>query len=179
MGYSDPAVTHVPATSTIAPAAWGVAVNTAIEWLAADKARCRIYNNASISIPNAVDTAITFNTEDHDVGSVHSTSSNTSRATVPAGADGDWCWRGSVEFPANATGFRYGAITVGGVTQIALDMNLGTASAAVTCAPCSLLYPMVAGQYVELRAFQNSGGALNANFTSKYSPVLEGCWMGT
>ena len=43
-----------------------------------------------------------------------------------------------------------------------------------TIIPVTTIYQLTAGDYVEVRAYQNSGGALNVNSTANYSPEF---WM--
>ena len=64
---------------------------------------------AVTSIANAAFTAILFDTEDAgspDPFGIHSTTTNTSRFTVPTGWAGVWHFEGVACFPANATGSR-------------------------------------------------------------------------
>ena len=50
--------------------------------------RCSAWNSATQSVPASTFTVLTFDSEDYDVGGLHSTVTNTSRLTVPSGGDG-------------------------------------------------------------------------------------------
>ena len=50
--------------------------------------RCQVYSTAAQSLAADAWTAVTFESEEYDVGSLHSTASNPSRITVPAGSSG-------------------------------------------------------------------------------------------
>jgi len=142
-----------------------------------DPPRCRVYNSANISLTSGVVTALTFNTETSDTG-MHSTSVNTSRITVPSDGAGWYSIGGTVRFAANTTGYREIKVTLNGTTDIAVMRvpNSGaTDDARVTI---HTEYPLAVGDYVELNATQNSGGALNALGGFAYSPMFYAKWQG-
>lgn len=176
MAYVDPQSVNNPTAGATLPAAWGDTVRDDLEWLARNKPHCRVYNNAAVSIPDATRTAITFNSERVDVGGMHSTVSNTSRITIPSGADGWYSIGGCIEFASvNTTGIREGDILLNGSTLIAIQQVPGFVQVQ-QCNP-SCYYQLVAGDYVELTAFQSSGGALNVDASSAYSPEFWATWV--
>ena len=61
------------------------AETTGLKWVAPGVAfsGVSLYNSANISIPNTTHTTLTWNSENYDTDSYHSTSTNTSRITVP------------------------------------------------------------------------------------------------
>lgn len=135
---------------------------------------CAVYSSATQSLTNNVLTALTWDTETYDTNAFHSTSSNTSRITIPSGYDGKYRIGGLVSFHPNGTGRRelqlykngavlaYGNTVIGSATDfIGNYMDWSTT--------------LVAGDYVELYALQSSGGALvcyttilNAQFSIDY-----------
>lgn len=126
-----------------------------------DPPRCRLTKSATQSIPNTTTTAITFDVEDFDDGGMHSTTTNTSRITVPTGGAGTYLVGAHVEFAQNATGVRTLLITVNGTaTQTTVRDNSPSGSSATRLA-CSSLVALVAGDYVEVLVVQTSGGNLN------------------
>lgn len=141
-----------------------------------DPPRCRVTNSADISINNTTATALTFNTETHDDGGMHSTTSNTSRVTVPSGGDGWYVITGNVEFKNNATGQRAIAILLNGTSNIATQRAVSASSSTNTQLSVATQYPLAAGDYIELTAYQSSGGALDVVATGG-SPVLTACWV--
>lgn len=130
---------------------------------------CRVYNDAAFTHNSTGNyLAITFNSERSDQYGMHSTSTNTSRITVPI-AGWYYVW-GCLRFDANATGIRRIAIRFGGSTYIALHSN--NAPEAVNTAELSIstIYYFAASDYIELAAFQSSGGNLDILATANYSP---------
>lgn len=133
-----------------------------------DGSGARVYNNASISVANATLTALTFNNERYDTDTYHSTSSNTSRLTAPA--PGLYRISGVVRFAANATGDRRVAIQLNGSTIIAYNIVNAVSGGGVTILTISTDYQLTTSDYVELMAYQASGGALNVDTSINYSP---------
>lgn len=173
MAYSSPASVSA---GTVAPATWGNSVKAAADYLA-NPPSCRVYNSADISLPNGTFTVITFNQERHDTASMHSTSVNTSRITIPDA--GLYLITGHLAFASNATGIRAARIQMNGVTVLAAHMNLGTTSASAESEiSISTVYKFAAAAYIELYAFQNSGGALNTMSRSNYAPEFSATWIG-
>lgn len=127
----------------------------------------RVHNNAPITLTTGVPTALTFNSERFDSGSVHSTSVNTSRLTAPVA--GTYDIKGHASFAANATGVRNLDIRLNGTTVIASQLQ-PAASGIITTVSVPTTYQLAANDYVELVAFQSSGGDLNVNAAGNYSP---------
>lgn len=121
------------------------------------------------SIANATLTAVTFDSERFDTDGFHSTSSNTSRFTVPAGMGGKYLLGGVVEFAANATGARSIALRLNGSTYIAFEtIQAATAGGQETRLSVETVYDLLAGEYVEVYVSQVSGGSLTIGNTSAY-----------
>ncbi len=183
MPYVDPNSIHNPATGTSPPATWGDNVRDNIVWLAGDaasggpKPMCRVYNNASINIATATNTALTFNSERYDVGGMHSTSVNTSRITIPTGGGGVYHLGGCVVFASNATGVRAVWLMLNGATRI-VQQAQPASSATDQAITVSCDYKLAAADYVELFVFQSSGGILAVNSTSAYTPEAWCHWVG-
>ncbi len=134
----------------------------------------RVYNSAAISLTTATSTALTFNSERNDTDSIHDTTTNTNRLTCNTA--GRYVIAGTVEFGGNATGLRLIIIRINGTTEIArqfLAANAGTQSMSV-----STLYTLAVTDYVELVAYQSSGGALNVNAAANYSPEFSMAKVG-
>jgi len=139
--------------------------------------RCR--QTSAQSIPNNTITAVVFDTEDVDSSGMHSTVTNTSRATAVYPG---WYWTGgNVTFAANATGVRTTSWGVNGTTQNGSGTDFPVGSAATTNqlgASGSLFFLNVA-DYLELRCFQTSGGALLLDVTSTGQPTLALHWVSS
>lgn len=119
------------------------------------------------SIPDATWTAIVFNGEDHDTAGFHSTSSNPSRITIPTGFDGYYGISAQVMFDIDAVGIRYIRVRKNGATTLCQG-HLDTQSIKPTLKAVST-FLLAAGDYVEVEAYQNSGGALDAEIGSEYT----------
>ena len=122
---------------------------------------CILYNSTNYTISNATDTLLTFNTEILDTDGFHSTSTNTSRITIPAGKGGKYyvfAWGG---YANNTTGYRQLEILVNGRTGT--PSRVGNSSMAginnITLTPNGAAV-LSAGDYIEVNAYQNSGGSL-------------------
>lgn len=129
--------------------------------------RARVYHSATQSLSTATVTTLSFNSERYDTGAMHDTSTNNSRLTVPK--PGVYLVGGHVEFAANATGQRGLYLYLNGATYLAYDIHDASA-ANETAVTVSTVDQFVVGDYVELRAYQSSGGMLNVNSVTRYTP---------
>lgn len=125
---------------------------------------CVTRNSTTQSLTTATMTPVVCDTDDDDGQAMHSTSSNTSRIVAPA--NGFYIGTATVSFASNATGVRILTLrkNSGGVgtagTQLGY-VELSAASAIHYMQVTGLIY-LGATDYLELFAYQNSGGALNA-----------------
>lgn len=122
--------------------------------------RCQAYNSAVQSIPSATFTLLTFDTEDYDVGSFHSTSVNTGRFTVPAGGDGLYLVNASTRVATMASGTvcTLAILKNGSIVKIA---NHPVTNATTQDFDTSAQFALVAGDYIEVQGYQDSSGAIN------------------
>ena len=128
----------------------------------------RVYNSASISIPNTTVTYLTFNSERRDDGALHDTSANTDRLTAPV--SGWYRITGHVEFASNATGFRSVSIRMNAGNIPIAATNPNAVNGDTTLITLSTEIYLSALDFVRLAVYQNSGGALNVLSTAQYSP---------
>lgn len=136
----------------------------------------RVYKTANQTINNDVLTALTFDVEDFDTDSFHSTSSNTERLTIPAGKDGLYHVICRVWWTANATGYRaiYGVRkNSGGTVQEYHPVILQTVSdtGQPTVMECVFYSSAVAGDWFEMQVSHkiSGGGTLNTLTTTSPS----------
>ena len=119
-----------------------------------------LYNTSDPTIANNTVTAVTFDSEFYDTDGFHSTVSNTSRVTIPAGLGGKYLiTSANVTFNTNATGVRAIRILKNGSVLHFGPTILGNASEFLACnftTTCAL----VATDYIEIAVYQNSGGNL-------------------
>lgn len=184
MGYTDPNSISNPSPSTTILAAWGDNVRDNIVWQAGDgasgnpKPMCRVYRTTAQSIPSATWTAVTFNAERYDTANMHSTSSNTSRLTVPSGAAGVYQFTASAVFAANGTGGRLIRLRLNTGLVIGGEFLYPTSGTYLTGMLAVAEYKLSAGDFVEVEVYQDSGGALNLNSFSAYTPEFSARWVG-
>lgn len=128
----------------------------------------RVYNDAAITHDSSGSwKTLTFNSEHWDTDSIHSTSTNTDRLTCVTA--GRYLVFGHVEFAANGTGVRSIRITKNGVRVASAIANNVTASFNHNMSLCTVV-DMAATDYVQLDAYQNSGGNLNITRQVNWSP---------
>jgi hypothetical protein len=118
--------------------------------------------SGTVNLADQSDVQIQFDTEEWDDATFHSTVSNTQRITIPAGGAGTYTFTGHLQYQANASGFR----------ELWLEQNAATeynrvrfeaASSGFTALIVTCELELVAGDYVVLRARQNSGSTLTAS----------------
>ena len=119
------------------------------------------------SVADLTETILLWNTEQYDTNSIHDTSTNTDRMTVPTGKAGKWL----------VTGTIYGSQLSGGYLEIYLTVNGAAAAEPIssdggsfkrspTCI-LSRILDLSAGDYIRIVAYQgNNGGAKNLGGTN-------------
>lgn len=138
---------------------------------------CRVYNNAAINIATSgVAQALTFNTERYDTDSMHDVAVNTGRITFNTA--GLYLVFATVEFAANATGFRQAYIRLNGVTPILVQTNQAPPATIGSQLNVAGVYKFAAADYVECIVQQGSGGALNVTSSANFSPEFGATWVG-
>lgn len=115
---------------------------------------------ASQTLTSGTAAKISFTSEDLDPANMVDLGAQPTRITI--GEPGIYSVYGTGEFATNATGDRRLAFTVnGGATLFGADR---TATANATPTPDAKdILNLVAGDYIELDAFQNSGGDLGVS----------------
>jgi len=135
---------------------------TAPEWGAAAGGSfvgCFLYKNSDQSTSNITDTLVTFNDEFFDTDAFHSTATNTSRITIPSGKDGKYLFTYNVNFAANSSGIRVINFKKNGT--LFATTTIGATPTDKARVQGSMVFDLVATDYVELESFQTSGGSLN------------------
>jgi hypothetical protein len=121
------------------------------------------------SVASATYTACTFTTEDLDTVNGHSTSSNTSRWTVPSGWAGAYMLSGGGKFATNATGFRSGQFAKNGSVILGSEGPGLAAADTSTFDARTVVVSLAVGDYVEMQIRQSSGGSLNTDVAATSS----------
>jgi len=118
--------------------------------------------SATQSTTTATWTAVTFDGEDYDTNAFHSTSTNTSRFTIPTGMGGYYRFNGVIAFAANSTGSRQIRLNKnGGAATYILGQFNNSGGTNEVGSTFNLILNLAAGDYVEVEGLQGSGGALN------------------
>ena len=129
---------------------------------------CMLINSANISISNASQTTLTWDSEEIDVDGYHSTATNTGRTTIPTGKTGKFLISAQLRFSPSATGRRILYIYKNGTTELWSAQVNGTATND-TVFTGNYVISLTAGDYLECRTYQNSGGALDLQGPAPYS----------
>jgi hypothetical protein len=136
-------------------------------------AGCRLVPNTGQAITNATFTALVYQTETFDTDGYHSTSTNTSRITIPAGKAGYYNITAGVFWPSNSSGVRQIQLEINGATAIGRTVVVGTANG-VESELFTTIYYLNVGDYVQSLVYQNSGSTLtteaayDGNFFAAY-----------
>lgn len=151
-----------------------------IAWLATDSPACRAYHNTSQSITTSgTEQAVVLNSERFDNASVHSTSSNTDRMTVPTGGGGKYLFVASWSWTSSAAGnYRQARAKLNGTTVLA-RMSLQPSGTHGSEGVITTSYALSAADYVSLYVVQDSGGALNLLSDPNFSPEVQLYWFRT
>jgi len=138
---------------------------TGLKWAAPASgstfAGCSLTKSAAQTISNATTVSITFDTEEFDTDAYHSTSSNTSRITIPSGKGGKYLFVMTANFAGNTTGQRLLMLYKNGAVH-KYSTSLGGTSF-VFRATTSVIVSAVATDYFEFAVYQDSGGSLDIN----------------
>lgn len=118
----------------------------------------------SQSLPNATEVPLTFENEVFDTDGFHSTTVNTERLTVPVGGAGKYMVVAHAGISTNGGGRRY----IGAMSYTSAGVNkqyfYGPVSPAYGGAPTHLdivaVFDLADGDYVLIKALQDSGGTL-------------------
>jgi hypothetical protein len=135
---------------------------TGLKWAAASTTPtfvgCLIYGTSNPSIANNTLTTISFGAELFDSDNFHSNTTNNSRITIPSGKAGKYLITGANIFLTNSTGIRSIRFYKNG--SLIYFYNMEAATSANTIMNVSYLADLAVNDYVEMIAYQTSGGAL-------------------
>jgi hypothetical protein len=112
------------------------------------------------TLSNAVQTAINMPSETIDTDGFHSTSTNTSRLTIPTGFGGKYRVSAMGRYSADGTGRRITGIAINGTTTKVVEP--AATSSAFVSAQVTAILSLSATDYVELTMYQDTGGPLGA-----------------
>lgn len=156
------AVSFAPAGNLAATDVQAALVELDTEKAAKAAAGCVAWRSTAQALSTSTSTAISFDSETFDTDAFHDPAVNPTRLTVPAGKGGKYMVMGQVRYAASSTGIRVSAIRKNGTTDLSNTPgpNGGTSVVAVAT---QAIASLAAGDYVEMIAWQNSGGSLNTD----------------
>jgi hypothetical protein len=136
---------------------------------------CQARQSTLQTLTTSTFASITMTSEDVDSSGMHSTVTNTSRCT--AVYPGWYRWAGAACFAANATGNRATKWLVNGaILNIGQAVTDAIATNVQTTPAVTLLAYLNVGDYIELQAWQSSGGNLNTSVTAGEQSYVSGDW---
>lgn len=137
-----------------------------------------VYNTASQSTTSGIWQTLAFNEEFTDTDTMHDKVTNNSRITATTA--GKYMSGANIGFDSNVTGQRYGRIIINGITTNCVVSNVQNAVLGGNGTVIPLFTPgpfaMNAGDYVQVQAWQNSGGALNVHQLNDFGVTRFGLW---
>ncbi len=159
MPYSDLALTHVPATGNVAPAAWGTQIRTNFEFLI-DPPACSVLGSSAQSVANDTLVILNAGSETFDNDGMHSTVTNNSRITAQTA--GRYLINTVVEFAANAASYNQVDFLKNGATTLpGTRLPPVTTGAFPTALAITETVVLAAGDYVEVRVRHTAGGTID------------------
>ena len=166
-----PAVPTIASGSRITPAR--------LAFVLGGRPAAKLRQTVAQAIPNNSPTAITFNVEDLDADpdgtGGHSTSSNTSRYTCRY--PGWYRVGGGASIVTNGTGVRVLSWAVNGTHVPGSDVLAFASSVnSIRVAARADLIRLNEGDYLELRLYQSSGGALNTAVGNDEQATMSVSW---
>lgn len=128
--------------------------------------RCVAYNSAVQAVGSGAFTTLSLDSEDTDSAAMHDLVTNNSRITVPS--TGFYFVMGHSRVAASTSTQTALQLVKNGTTTLQVNTLVVSSSFAndfevIWCGP------LTAGDYVELQAFQNSGGSVNFGATGNRS----------
>jgi hypothetical protein len=134
----------------------------------------QVWRSTNQTLSDSALTAISFDTVIRDDPGCWAVGSAT-RLTVKAA--GAYILTGGVSFNTSATGRRVINLQLNGATYLAYQVTNGVSGAATHMSLAAIKY-LAVGDYIELIAYQNSGGSLAVLSTTPYTPLLSMAWIG-
>jgi hypothetical protein len=122
---------------------------------------CYLYGGGGVSMTNNAQTRVTFASETIDTDGFHSTSTDTSRITIPSGLAGKYLVTAKIGFNTDVNGFRLAYIYKNG--SLYSDSFGGTSitsSSGYTTPSTTMILDLAVSDYIEVYGFQNSGSTL-------------------
>ena len=127
----------------------------------------RVYHSVAQSIPHNTGIQLAFDSERWDTDAIHDPVTNNSRLTCKTA--GVYFIAGHVDWASSTVGRRILILCLNGVTYIARQ-EIGIGAGGYSFNNVATIYNLAVNDYVELRVYQDSGGALDIKVTPAISP---------
>lgn len=140
---------------------------------------CRIYHNTTQSMTDNTEMTVLFNSERYDIAGMHDPTTNTGRITFPVAGLYIVGFAIEIAVAADYT-LIYTSLRVNGTTSIGETAQAHGSAAFAPHASQNVAYKFAAGDYVELRAFQDNtaNAARNCLSTANRCPEFWATWVG-
>lgn len=134
----------------------------------------RGYRSSVQTLTTSTFTDVAFDNESHDTDTLHDTSTNNSRFTCKTA--GVYLVTGIARFEISGTGGRWLAINVNGSNKYANFRDAISTAHDLSISGCVKL---AVNDYVELEAWQSSGGDLDVTVPTAFQPSLTITFVGS
>lgn len=120
---------------------------------------CSLSKSTGQSISSSTYTAITFDQEAFDTDSFHSTSSNTSRITIPSGKAGKYLFTSQIYWGVNVGNGNYAILKLykNGVAVTNYGNSADTSSAQRLTTNQTVILDLAVNDYIEMYGYTNNG----------------------
>lgn len=149
------------------------------EGLFFDPPCCRVYHNVNQSFNNGTEQTVAFNSERFDTDTMHDNVTNNSRITFNTA--GIYLLTATIEFDL-ATDYTYRAAFLrrngSELIDEAISQNSAATNLIIVSLKLSTTWKFNAGDYVEIRAQQNSTAARNIVAAPSRAPEFTATWIG-
>lgn len=119
---------------------------------------CSLTKSAAQSIADNTNTLVSFDVEGIDTDGFHDNSTNNERITIPSGKSGKYLITAQLIWANNATSYRQ-LFLFKNTTQVSLSFIASPANGPTL--NIAYVVSATAGDYFLLKAYQNTGGAVN------------------
>jgi hypothetical protein len=136
---------------------------------------CRVYNNANQTVASSSATKMALNAEQFDTDTMHDTSTNNSRVTIPEA--GKYLCGFNTHVGGSANHIKT-YLLLNNTTTIAVNETTHADGGAIHQIG-STIYDFDVDDYIEMVVYQNSGGTITAYYDAFESPILWAIKIGS
>ena len=122
---------------------------------------CGVKKTTDQSLSNSTYTVVSWDSENFDTNTMHDNATNNTRITIPTGKSGYYLLTGGIAFNSNGTGNRIVRVYKNGADLRWLSSVAAANTGNFTIVPFSQTFSLTAADYLEIYAYQTSGGALS------------------